>query len=151
MAKNINGYNIRYININDSEQLYKLYLQLSPNGEYNKEVMKSKIADCCRYSGFFCWATFSDDGLLIATATLWVLPTLLRGGTNFGQIENVVVDEGFRGKGLGKMLIEIALKKAKTENCYKVILNCDMSRCGFYESCGFVSNEVTMRKDIAND
>lgn len=64
-----------------------------------------------------------------------------------GHIEDVVVDEKYRGKHLGKRIIE-ELKKIATEHgCYKTILDCAEKNVKFYEKCGFIKKETQMRYD----
>ena len=39
----------------------------------------------------------------------------------YALLEDVFVDENFRGKGIGKKLINMAIKKARIFGCYKLI------------------------------
>lgn len=63
-----------------------------------------------------------------------------------GQIEDIIIDEKYRKKGIGKMIIEklkdIALNDFK---CYKVVLNCSTKNIGFYEKCNFYYTGIQMR------
>ena len=52
-----------------------------------------------------------------------------------GHIEDVVVDKSMRGYGLGKKLVDIAIKEC--QDCYKVILDCSDENVEFYKKCGF--------------
>ena len=58
----------------------------------------------------------------------------IRGG-KVGHIEDLVVDKSVRNYGLGKKLVEIAVKEC--QDCYKVILDCSDEYVKFYEKCGF--------------
>ena len=64
-------------------------------------------------------------------------------GFNFiehNRIKRLVVDEEYRGKGIGKNIIRKAIELSKNENCYKVILQSGMKReraHTFYEKLGF--------------
>ena len=53
-----------------------------------------------------------------------------------GHIEDIVVSEGYRGKHLGKRMIELLKKIATLNGCYKVILDCGQHNVGFYEKVG---------------
>ena len=77
-------------------------------------------------------------------ATLIIEEKLIHGGSKVGHIEDLVVDEKFRGKGYGKILLDYLIKKSKYFKCYKTILNCKLSNVGFYEKQGFKSNNVEM-------
>ena len=41
-----------------------------------------------------------------------------------GHIEDIVVSEAYRGKNLGRRLIDVLKALAQTNQCYKVILDC---------------------------
>lgn len=81
---------------------------------------------------------------LAATATLLVERKLIRGGASVGHIEDVVVDAQFRGKGLGRRLIDALTDEARRRGCYKVILDCAESNVAFYERCGYATKELQM-------
>lgn len=54
---------------------------------------------------------------------------------NIVHIEDVVVDKNFRYKGIGKYLMNEAMKLIP--ECYKVVINCKIDLFDFYISCGF--------------
>jgi GNAT superfamily N-acetyltransferase len=69
-----------------------------------------------------------------------IIPNLTFNGKSIGYIENVITDEKHRRKGIGKKILEMAIKYAKDENCYKVVLQSGIKRTAahkFYESIGF--------------
>jgi GNAT superfamily N-acetyltransferase len=71
---------------------------------------------------------------------LAIIPNLTRNGRSNGFIENVITDEKYRKKGIGKKIIEMAIKHGKQNNCYKIILQSSFKRKEnhiFYEKCGF--------------
>jgi GNAT superfamily N-acetyltransferase len=81
-----------------------------------------------------------EDGVLVATCTLSILPNLTRGCRPYGVIENVVTHPTFRRRGLGRAVLQHALQHAWSRGCYKVMLLTgrkteDTYR--FYESAGF--------------
>jgi len=61
------------------------------------------------------------------------------------HIEDVVVDNMYRGNRTGKLLIEELIKIAKHYKCYKVILDCSKENVPFYEKCGFWTDTIGMR------
>ena len=83
---------------------------------------------------------------IIATATLFVEKKFIRGCASCGHIEDVVVDDGYRGKQLGKRVIEQCMKEAKDRGCYKVILDCSEANAAFYAKCGLERKEIQMVK-----
>ena len=59
-------------------------------------------------------------------------------------IEDVVVKENQRGKGIGKLLVNTLIEKAKKNNCDKIILSSSEKNLKFYQKLGFQKNEFEM-------
>ena len=62
-------------------------------------------------------------------------------------IDDLCVDEGLRGKHVGKSLYEAALKLARDSGCYNLTLNvwsCNPSAMKFYEAQGLVPQKIAM-------
>ena len=71
---------------------------------------------------------------IVGTAKLVIEPKFF---DPIGHIEDVVVAQEYRGKGVGRALIQRALEKAKEEKCYKVVLEHNGRVAPFYEALGF--------------
>ncbi len=89
-----------------------------------------------------CFVAEVEDEI-VGTATLNLLQKIDRVA---GLIEDVVVDENYKKQGIGSALIKELIKHAKSNNCYKVMLNCKVDNIGFYEKLNFESNEIQMVK-----
>ena len=89
-----------------------------------------------------CFVAEIEDEL-VGTATLNLLQKIDRVA---GLVEDVVVVENYKKKGIGSTLIKELIKQAKSNNCYKVMLNCKVENSGFYEKLSFESNEIQMVK-----
>ena len=64
-------------------------------------------------------------------------------------IDDLCVDETFRGKHIGKELYEGAVKLAKESGCYNLTLNvweCNPTAMKFYEAQGLAPQKTTMEK-----
>ena len=63
-----------------------------------------------------------------------------------GHIEDVVVSSDLRGHGLGKLVVNKCLVYAKSEGCYKCILDCSEENIEFYKKCneGFQVKGIEM-------
>ena len=65
---------------------------------------------------------------------------------NIGIIEDIIVSQNYRTNGYGKLLIEFLVSKAKTFECYKVILGCQDKNIKFYEKSLFHKGGIEMCK-----
>lgn len=74
---------------------------------------------------------------IVGAGTIFILPKLHNNVNNMGFIQDVVIEEQLRGKGLGKQLVNKLLELGKQLKCYKVILNCNPNNEGFYSKLGF--------------
>ena len=62
-------------------------------------------------------------------------------------IDDLCVDEMFRGMGIGSRLLDLAIDYAKRSGCYNITLNvwtCNEYALKFYESKGFLVQKVGM-------
>ncbi len=85
---------------------------------------------------------------VIGATTLLVEQKFIHSGGKAGHIEDVVTRKGFEGLGIGSALISHALHFAKTEGCYKVVLDCSDTNIKFYQKAGFKVHETSMRFDL---
>lgn len=101
-----------------------------------------------RKVGQYCVVVIVDSQAdrVIGTATLLVEQKFLRGCGSVGHIEDVVVSKAYRGRKLGQLLLRELTDLAFQVGCYKVILDCDADKAGFYQSCGFRIKGVQMAK-----
>lgn len=89
-----------------------------------------------------CFIAVSNKEIL-GTATLHIIQ---KSNRKMGLIEDVVVHPKQQGKGVGKLLMEELLTKAKKLGCYKTILNSTESNQVFYEKLGFSKEQLQMTK-----
>ena len=84
------------------------------------------------------------ENKLIATGTLLIEEKLTYGGCKMGHIENILVDETYRGKGYGELLVKELLDKAKIMKCYRVDLICNIELENFYKKNNFNASSISM-------
>ncbi|MCF6522109.1 GNAT family N-acetyltransferase [Streptomyces sp. JJ36] len=79
------------------------------------------------------------NGEPVGTADCTVLPNLTRGGRAILFVENVVVSEGVRRRGVGRKLMDAAGQLAEAAGCYKVqLLAAEGEEAHrFYGACGY--------------
>jgi glucosamine-phosphate N-acetyltransferase len=73
-----------------------------------------------------------------------IYETKIRGGIA-GHIEDIVIDDRYRGKGYGKFIIDYLIEDARNYNCYKISLSCKEHNVSFYKKCGFNQDGFTMQ------
>ncbi len=69
----------------------------------------------------------------------------------YGLLEDVFIEEGYRGKGVGTKLLQEVFKKAKKLGCYKIIATSRFSRPKVHElyiKLGFVKHGLEFRMDF---
>lgn len=84
---------------------------------------------------------------IIGSTTLLIEQKFIHNGGKVGHIEDVVVSEKFQSRGIGAIIIKTVLEYAKSQGCYKTILDCDDSVRQFYEKLGFSRHSSGMRYD----
>ncbi|WP_100182395.1 GNAT family N-acetyltransferase [Candidatus Nitrosotenuis aquarius] len=90
-------------------------------------------------------AEYNDK--IIGSTTLLIEQKFIHDGGKVGHIEDVVVSKEFQSKGIGVIIIRAVLDYAKSQGCYKTILDCDDSVKPFYEKMGFARHSNGMRYD----
>ncbi|EKD03941.1 hypothetical protein A1Q2_01765 [Trichosporon asahii var. asahii CBS 8904] len=73
---------------------------------------------------------------LVAVGTVFVERKFTRGLGVVGHIEDIAVSKSMQGRKLGLYLIKSLEEIARTQGCYKVILDCSTANIPFYEKCG---------------
>ena len=82
-----------------------------------------------------------EKGNVIGYASIHYIKKITR---KSGIIEDVVVKENQRGKGIGKLFVNNLIEKAKKNNCDKIILSSSKKNLKFYQKLGFQKNEFEM-------
>ena len=65
-----------------------------------------------------------NENRVIGTGSLVIERKFTRELGICGHIEDIVVSENYRGKNLGRRLIDVLKALAQANQCYKVILDC---------------------------
>ena len=129
---------IRQIEYKDIESVWELLNQLM-------------FVDTSRTDSELAWKKFRNHGLVVEYKDkiigfgCLVVEYKIRGYTS-GHIEDVVIDEEWRGYGVGEKLIKALCEKAEEQNCYRVSLFCREELIPFYNKNGFEVNNVVMKR-----
>ena len=74
---------------------------------------------------------------IIGYGSIYIDYKFYRNCKNVGHIEDLIIDEKFRGNGYSKLIIKELIEFGKEKECYKIILNCKDHYVGFYQKMGF--------------
>lgn len=94
--------------------------------------------------------SITENGTEAGRAYLYVMHNDLH-DRPFGLMEDVFVDDSYRGQGIGSRLVRQIIEAAKQANCYKLIATSRLSRPqvhALYEKLGFAQHGVEFRLDF---
>jgi predicted N-acetyltransferase YhbS len=89
-----------------------------------------------------------EQGEVVGSVVLLIVPNLSHEALPWAVVENLVVDQRYQGKGLGRILMEYAIARAKEAGCYKIGLSSNKRRREahrFYSSLGFKASSQGFR------
>ena len=137
---------MRLVQRQDLADLLQLYTYLGDNSipAFDTKLMR-------------LWQTLLDDpqtaiivaesqGHVVSTCTLTIIRNLTHDQRSYGIIENVVTDPRHRRQGLGRRVLEEAVRIARENHCYKVLLTTGSKRestLRFYREAGFNDQDKT--------
>lgn len=131
-----NGLQIRPLVETDYTAIFKMYRQLAGKGTPEREF--SRI-----YKGFL--AANDREAFvamvhnhIIGFVTLYYFDVFHHGG-QVASIQELIVTEEFRGRGVGKALVEFVKQKMNEKQCRGLEIATDLWQSGarsFYERCG---------------
>lgn len=87
-----------------------------------------------------------EDGRIVSSCVLIVVPNLTHGQRPYGLIENVVTAEAYRKRGLATACLNAAREIALTKRCYKLMLLTGSrldSTLNFYRRAGYNDRDKT--------
>ena len=84
-----------------------------------------------------------EDGRVVGSTMLAIVAGMGHGARPWAVLEYTVVDERYRRRSVGRLMMEYAANKAKEAGCYKIMLSSNKKRKDahrFYRSLGFVAS-----------
>lgn len=94
--------------------------------------------------------TVEKDGKIAGRAYLYLIYNGLH-SEPYGLLEDVFVEEAYRGQGIGSRLVKAAVAEAKARGCYKIIGTSRHSRSevhDFYKKLGFEDYGKEFRMEL---
>lgn len=153
----MNKNNIRLASVDDFSDICNLLNQLTDIGKPTKQI----LINILKTSNINMYVTEKTNDKnpdnknpdnnkksIVGCITLLTEQKLIHSGKCVGHIEDVVVDEKHRNKGIGAQMIRHCIDICKQSNCYKIILDCNIKNIIFYEKMEFIKYGTCMRFDI---
>lgn len=140
------GLQIRLMTNDDYRDVYRLFRQMTGAGTCYGEFEFTKI--------FKTFSNSNDREAFVATVhnhviglvTLYYFDAFHYSG-QVASIQDIVVTEEFRGRGVGKALVEFVQKKASEKHCQGLEIATDLWQSGakwFYEKCGLIGKPLVL-------
>ncbi|XP_075722947.1 glucosamine 6-phosphate N-acetyltransferase isoform X7 [Rhipicephalus microplus] len=134
----------------------ELLTQLTVGGDVSREQFLDRFRAMKAAPGTYYITVIedADRGTVVASATLFAELKFIRGLATRGHIEDVVVSSEYRGRNLGKLLIQTLVRLGKRLGCYRLTLDCKDTVIKFYANNGFAleagsSNSMSLRFAVA--
>ena len=128
----------------DLNELLNLYLflhekNIPENSEHLENTWKTIIEDINHHI-----VVKEINGKIVSSCVCVIVPNLTRNIRPYALIENVVTNEGYRGKGYATECLNYAKEIAIKNNCYKMMLLTGTKSeniLAFYKSAGYNSDD----------
>ena len=128
----------------DLDELLNLYLflhekNIPKNSDYLENTWKTIIEDVNHHI-----VVKEINGKIVSSCVCVIVPNLTRNIQPYALIENVVTNEGYRGKGYATECLNYAKEIAIKNNCYKMMLLTGTKSeniLAFYKSAGYNSDD----------
>ncbi|XP_033328150.1 glucosamine 6-phosphate N-acetyltransferase [Megalopta genalis] len=148
----IEGFLIRPLKSGDYDRGFlELLAQLTEVGHIGREQFLKRF-HTMKNTGSYYIIVIEDlsSGKVVAIASLVAELKFIHNCGVRGFLQDVVVDNKYRGKHLGKLIVKIVLQLARYLRCYKLSLECKDNLIPFYESLDFKrepnnANSLNMR------
>lgn len=137
---------IREVTEKDLNGLSDLYTHLHNNkpipfDDKTEKIWKTILADKNHHV-----IVAEEDGKIVSSCVLVIVPNLTHNQQPYGLIENVVTHKDYRKRGLASQCMAFAKQIARENNCYKIMLltgTRKRSTHRFYRKNGYNSIEKT--------
>ena len=87
---------------------------------------------------------YIQNNIIIGAITLLIEQKLIHDGKCVGHIEDLAINVNYMNKGIGSLLLDHVIELSKLNNCYKCILDCNLSLENYYKKKGFVKKGIYM-------
>ena len=134
--------NIRELSLDDCEQYIKLINQFRPIGCV---ISKEKYIDIFNiiFKNNKVFVAIIDN-TIVGAITLIIEQKFIHNCSIYTRIEDVIVDNNYRNKNIGKELVKYAIDYSKHLSAFKITLTCKKNLQSFYEKNNFEKYDIHM-------
>jgi GNAT superfamily N-acetyltransferase len=145
---------VREASVGDARRIAELlsYGSLHPDVEDPENAKAYATVIEAAMSGRSVVLVAELDGEVVGVLQVLVLQHLKRQGGLCAELESVHVHRDHRGGGIGGVLVEAAVERARDLGCYQVQLTSNLKRPEahrFYEAHGFDASHVGFKRYLA--
>ncbi|KRY68912.1 putative glucosamine 6-phosphate N-acetyltransferase [Trichinella pseudospiralis] len=117
----------------------QLLSRLTHVGSVSKGEFCRQFVEMRNCQGTYYVVVIEDlsKSIIVGTCMLVIERKFIHSCGSRARLEDLVVDTAYRGKQLGKLLIEVTRQLAWNLGCYKVSLECKDELISYYEQFGF--------------
>ena len=122
----------------EESDYHKNYLQLLSQLTQVEHITPEEFSNILAKIQSQIWV-FEDTAVnkIVASASIFLEQKFIHGGGIVAHLEDVVVDQSYRGNQLGQKLIASIVEIAKNSGAYKIIADCKTELLSFYSKNGF--------------
>ncbi|AVA32899.1 GNAT family N-acetyltransferase [Cupriavidus metallidurans] len=109
-------------------------------------TMRERFAAMRRYPDYRVYLMFDADGVPLGTFSLLVFPVMVHDGRPEAILEAVVVAPAARGRGIGRQMMQEAMRLAREAGAAKLMLSSNARRLQahqFYRQLGFTEHGIS--------
>jgi GNAT superfamily N-acetyltransferase len=142
---------IRQATLDDVKNILHIYAEALDNGKViSVEKAQEIFLKQQQYPDYQVFVAIHEQQI-VGTFALLIMENMAHNGTPSAVVEDVGILPMLQGKGIGKMMMEFALKYANEKGCYKMSLSSNLRRekaHQFYESLGFKKHGFSFLMDL---
>lgn len=138
------GLIVRPLALGDFHKGYlELLTQLTRVGDVTQEQYEDRFNNmkACPDTYYIVVIEDTTTGEIIGSGSLIKEQKFIHSASSRARVEDVVVSDQYRGKQLGKVLLDILIVLSKHLGCYKVSLECRDPVVQFYSQFGFATTK----------
>ena len=134
MIVDIKTLELNETNYNEIINLYN-YFSINDKTILDLKNLKSLIERLPKNHNIFLYL---ENNIIVGGITLIIEEKIIHSGGKVGHIEDFVVLDEYRNKGIGSLLYNYVKNLCEQNKCYKMILDCNELLENYYIKKGFV-------------